>query len=62
MSIVAVTSAEDPTHFDQPWQLHWEPESGPYPTFDGTLTIHADETLYDVDSSSSKGRINRRSA
>ncbi len=42
--IVAVKSAEDPTHFDQPWQLHWEPESGPYPTFDGMLTIHADET------------------
>lgn len=41
--IVAVRPAEDPSHFDQPWQLHWEPESGPYPTFDGTLTIHADE-------------------
>ncbi|MGB6985972.1 MAG: hypothetical protein WBD74_08395 [Candidatus Aquilonibacter sp.] len=40
---VAVSTAVDPNHFDQPWQLHWEPVSGPYPSFDGTLTIRADE-------------------
>jgi len=41
--VVSVRRASDPAHFDQPWQLHWEPVSGPYPVFDGTLTIRADE-------------------
>lgn len=40
---VAVSTAVDPAHFDQPWQLRWEPVGGPYPSFDGTLTIRADE-------------------
>ncbi|HTV93575.1 MAG TPA: hypothetical protein VMG98_12745 [Verrucomicrobiae bacterium] len=40
---VSVGAAVDPRHFDEPWRLHWEPVSGPYPTFDGTLTIRADE-------------------
>src|ERR1700739_3312643 len=35
----------DPMHFDEPWVVHWEPlNGGPYPTFDGTLTVCADET------------------
>ncbi len=40
---VSVAAAIDPRHFDEPWRLHWEPLSGPYPHFDGTLTIRADE-------------------
>jgi hypothetical protein len=37
--------AVDPRHFDEPWAVHWEPKGGgPYPTFDGTLTVRADET------------------
>ena len=40
-----VTPGADPMGFDEPWKLHWEPESGGvYPDFDGTLTIRADET------------------
>ncbi len=34
----------DPMHFDQPWKLNWKPEAGPYPEFDGELTVRADET------------------
>ncbi|MHB8433987.1 MAG: hypothetical protein ACYDCA_10395 [Candidatus Tyrphobacter sp.] len=31
-------------HFDQPWKIHWEPAGGgPYPEFDGELTVRADE-------------------
>jgi hypothetical protein len=37
-------SAIDPMHFDQPWRIHWKPQSGPYPEFEGELTVHADET------------------
>lgn len=33
----------DPMHFDQPWKIHWKPESGPYPEFDGELVVRADE-------------------
>ena len=43
---VAVTFAPgtDPMHFDQPWRVHWTPEGGgPYPDFDGELTVRAAE-------------------
>ncbi len=44
-SVVARFSpSTDPMHFDQPWKLHWDPKSGPYPEFDGELTVRADET------------------
>ncbi len=33
----------DPTHFDQPWKIHWKAPHGPYPEFDGELTVRADE-------------------
>jgi len=34
----------DSMHFDQPWKIHWTPEGGgPYPDFDGELTVRADE-------------------
>jgi len=41
---VTVKAAADPMHFDQPWSLHWKPVSGLFPTFDGTLTVRADES------------------
>ncbi len=35
---------KDPLHFDQPWTVDWTPANGgPFPTFDGTLTVRADE-------------------
>lgn len=35
----------DPMHFDEPWEVHWTPaHGGPYPDFDGTLTVRAGET------------------
>jgi hypothetical protein len=36
--------AVDPMHFDQPWRIHWKPESRLYPEFEGELTVRADET------------------
>ena len=34
----------DPLHFDQPWTVHWKPaDGGPFPDFNGTLTVRADE-------------------
>ena len=42
--IVSFGSAVDPMHFDQPWRIHWKPQSGLYPEFEGELTVHADET------------------
>jgi hypothetical protein len=42
--IVTYDAAVDPMHFDQPWHVHWKPEAGPYPEFDGELTVRADET------------------
>ncbi|MBV8197447.1 MAG: hypothetical protein JO263_04890, partial [Candidatus Eremiobacteraeota bacterium] len=41
---VMVTFGEsvDPMHFDQPWRVHWKPKAGPYPEFDGELTVRAD--------------------
>ncbi len=36
--------AADPMHMEQPWHIHWKPVAGPYPEFDGELTVRADET------------------
>lgn len=42
---ITVGAGKDPMHFDEPWAIHWEPiGGGPYPNFDGTLTVRADET------------------
>ena len=31
-------------HLDEPWKVHWTPkDGGPYPDFDGELTVRADE-------------------
>ncbi len=43
---VAVTYGvgQDPLHFDQPWTVQWKPTNGgPFPEFNGTLTVRADE-------------------
>jgi hypothetical protein len=42
--VVTYGVATDPMHFDQPWSVHWKPKAGPYPEFDGELTVRADET------------------
>ncbi|MBV9056168.1 MAG: hypothetical protein JO078_11950 [Candidatus Eremiobacteraeota bacterium] len=42
--LVTFGNALDPMHFDQPWHIHWKPQAGPYPEFDGELTVRADET------------------
>jgi hypothetical protein len=42
--MVSFGSAIDPMHFEQPWHIHWKPQSGLYPEFDGELTVRADET------------------
>ncbi len=42
--LVTYAAAVDPMAFDRPWRIHWEPKSGPYPHFDGELTVRADET------------------
>ncbi len=42
--MVSFGPATDPMHFDQPWHIHWKPQSGPFPEFDGELTVRADET------------------
>ncbi len=42
--LVEVKRGTDPTHFDEPWALHWDPIGGVYPSFDGTLTVQADDT------------------
>jgi len=42
--IVTFTPGIDPMHMDQPWRVHWTPEGGgPYPDFDGELTVRADD-------------------
>ncbi len=41
---VTFRPGSDPRHFDEPWTVHWEPKGGgPYPAFDGTLTVRAAE-------------------
>jgi len=44
--IVAVTyaTARDPKRKDQPWHIHWRADGGPYPEFDGELTVRAEAT------------------
>jgi len=42
--VVTYGTGTDPMHFDQPWQVRWKPQAGPYPEFDGELTVRADET------------------
>lgn len=42
--LVEVKHGIDPSHFDQPWVLHWEPIGGAYPSFDGRLTVQAEDT------------------
>jgi hypothetical protein len=41
--VVTCGAAVDPMHFDEPWRIHWKPQAGPYPEFDGELTVRADE-------------------
>ncbi|MEO9169764.1 MAG: hypothetical protein ABI282_06460 [Candidatus Baltobacteraceae bacterium] len=42
--VITYGVATDPMKFDEPWKMHWGPkDGGPYPEFDGTLTIRADE-------------------
>lgn len=41
--VVRYGPASDPMHFDQPWSVSWKPQAGPYPEFDGELTVRADE-------------------
>jgi uncharacterized membrane protein len=41
--VVTYEAAVDRMHFDEPWRVHWEPKAGPYPEFDGELTVRADE-------------------
>src|SRR5271168_2981779 len=42
--LVTFAGGTDPMHFDQPWQVHWTPaHGGPYPDFDGELTVRNDE-------------------
>jgi hypothetical protein len=43
--IVTYRRGQDPLRFDEPWLVHWTPEGGgPYPDFDGELTVRADES------------------
>ena len=42
--VVTYDRSTDPLHFDQPWGVHWKPSGGgPFPDFDGTLTVRADD-------------------
>ncbi|HKE36704.1 MAG TPA: hypothetical protein VKB39_04690 [Candidatus Baltobacteraceae bacterium] len=42
--VATVKEGADPMHFDQPWKVHWTPlDGGPYPDFDGEITVRADE-------------------
>jgi hypothetical protein len=43
--LVNYRKGQDPLRFDEPWLVHWTPEGGgPYPDFDGELTVRADES------------------
>jgi hypothetical protein len=43
--LVSYKHGEDPMRFDEPWLIHWTPEGGgPYPDFDGELTVRADDS------------------
>lgn len=42
--VVSLEPGNDPMHFDQVWNVRWEPTAGGiYPSFTGTLTVRADE-------------------
>lgn len=42
---VQYAHADDPMHFDEMWKIRWAPEGGGiYPTFEGMLTVRADDT------------------
>lgn len=42
--IVTYARASDAMHFDEPWHVSWKPDGGgPYPEFEGDLTVRADE-------------------
>ncbi len=41
--VVTYGPGTDPMHFDEPWKLHWHPQGGLFPDFDGELTVRADE-------------------
>ena len=42
--LVTYGVGKDPLHFDQPWTVQWKPANGgPFPQFNGTLTVRADE-------------------
>ena len=42
--VVTFGKSADPMHFDEPWHIHWRPQAGPYPEFDGQLTVRSDES------------------
>lgn len=43
--LVTYKHGSDAMHFDEPWLIHWTPEGGgPYPDFDGELTVRADDS------------------
>lgn len=42
--VVTFLPGIDPMHMDQPWRVRWTPDGGgPFPDFDGELTVRADE-------------------
>jgi hypothetical protein len=42
--VVTYGRGTDPMHFDQVFTVHWTPrDGGPYPDFDGTMTVRSDE-------------------
>jgi hypothetical protein len=40
---IAVAKGTDPYHMDEVWAIAWEPEGGPFPSFEGTLSVRGDE-------------------
>jgi hypothetical protein len=46
--LVEIKRGKDPMGFDEPWALHWDPIDGDgmLPSFEGTLTVQADETYH----------------
>ena len=49
--VVTYAVAVDPMAFDRPWRIHWAPKAGPYPQFEGELTVRADESTHPRSSS-----------
>lgn len=52
-------SPADPEHYDRPWRIHWTPQSGPYPEFEGELTIAPTRPMR-LPRSNCRVRISRR--